>query len=161
MTVERSLKLPRGSVPRRVLTELSHIDRTDRTDRIDRIGRPTLPDDPIHLSPDAVCRLLSNGRRRIVVDAVAALDAGADTVIGDLAVRIAAIEHGVEEFQVASEQRKSAYVSLLQCHLPKLDDAGVVEWDRRSGAVSRGDSIDELADLIAAIERVCSRERTE
>lgn len=159
MTVERSLDLPWSSVPRRVLTELVRTD-PDHAHHIDYVDRPVPPDEPIHLPSDVVCRLLSNGRRRVVIDEVAALDASEETTIGDLAVRIAAVENDIDLNRVTSEQRKSAYVSLLQCHLPKLDDAGVVSWDRRSGAVSRGASIDELADLIGAIERVCSRERT-
>ena len=75
---------------------------------------------------------------------------------GEIAERIAATEHDIEVRRVASGQRKSAYVSLLQCHPLKLDDAEVVEWDRRSGAIGRGTSVDELAVLIDAIERVCS-----
>ena len=75
---------------------------------------------------------------------------------GEIAERIAATEHGIEVRRIHSGQRKSAYVSLLQCHPPKLDDAEVVEWDRRSGAIGRGTSVDELAVLIDAIERVCS-----
>lgn len=144
MTVEHSLDVPWSSAPSRVLTELA---RTDC---------PTQSEERIHLPIDVVCRLLSNNRRRIVIDEVAALDANEGSAIGVLAKRIAAAEHGVDVARVTSEQRKSAYVSLLQCHLPKLDDSGVVDWDRRSGAVARGDSIDELAALIDAIERVCS-----
>lgn len=144
MTVEHPLDVPWSSVPGRVLTELAHTDC------------PTQPEERIHLPIDAVCRLLSNGRRRIVIDEVAALDADEETAIGALARRIAAAEHDVDATRVTSEQRKSAYVSLLQCHLPKLDDSDVVDWDRRSGAVFRGESIDELADLIDAIGRVCS-----
>ncbi len=154
MNVEHSLEAPWSSVPRRVLTELARTDHTDHTDRT------ASPDEPIHLPSDVVCRLLSNSRRRVVIDEVAALDASAETAIGELSVRIAAVEHGIDVGQVTSGQRKSAYVSLLQCHLPKLDDAGVIDWDRRSGVVSRGHSTDAIADLIDAIERVCSRERT-
>ena len=75
---------------------------------------------------------------------------------GEIAERIAATEHGIEVRRIASGQQKSAYVSLLQCHPLKLDDAEVVEWDRRSGAIGRDTSVDELAVLIDAIERVCS-----
>jgi hypothetical protein len=146
MTVDHSLDPPRRSVSRRVLTKLARADRPDYS----------AANDPIRLPTDAVYRLLSNGRRRAVIAAVAALDPEAETALGDLAQRIAAIEHDVPVARVGSGQRKSVYVSLLQCHLPKLDDAGVVDWDRRSGAVARGKEIDELAALIDAIERACS-----
>jgi hypothetical protein len=143
MTADRSLELPRSAVSRRVLAELG------------RTGRCAV-DGPIHVPPDAVCRLLSNGRRRLVIGEIAALDTDERAALGDLAERVAGTEHGLDPSRVAAGQRKSVYVSLLQCHLPKLDDADVVEWDRRSGAVARGRSIDELASLIDAIERVCS-----
>ncbi|PSP60881.1 hypothetical protein BRC77_14475 [Halobacteriales archaeon QH_8_64_26] len=97
----------------------------------------------------------SDVRHRLVVGEVAALDAKNGMALGELAERIAAIENGIERCRVAAGQRKSVYVSLLQCHFPKLDDADVIEWDRRSGAVSRGRSVDELAALIDAIEGVC------
>lgn len=144
MPVEHPLDTPLRSVPRCVLAELAGIDR------------PVPPCKPIHLPLDTVCRLLSNRRRRTVIAAVAALDASEETAIGELAERIAAAENGIDLDRVSAGQRKSAYVSLLQCHLPKLDDAGVIDWDRRSGAVARGNSIAELAALIGAIERVCS-----
>ena len=143
MTTERSLDASLSSGPRGGLAELARADR--------RISS----DEPIHLPLDAVCRLLSNSRRRLVVGEVAALDAKNGMALGELAERIAAIENGIERCRVAAGQRKSAYVSLLQCHFPKLDDADVIEWDRRSGAVSRGRSVDELAALIDAIEGVC------
>ncbi|PSP76024.1 hypothetical protein BRC86_02665 [Halobacteriales archaeon QS_3_64_16] len=142
MTTERSPDTPSTSGPGGALAELALADRP-------------AADDPIHLPLDTVCRLLSNSRRRLVVGEVAALDAKKGTALSNLAERIAAIENGIEQCRVAAGQRKSVYVSLLQCHLPKLDDADVVDWDRRSGAVSRGRSVDELAALIDAIEAVC------
>jgi hypothetical protein len=142
MTIERSPDTPSSFSPEGTLAELAIADH------------PTA-DEPIHLPFDTVCRLLSNSRRRLVVREVAGLNPEKETPLGELAERVAAIENGIELCRVAAGQRKSAYVSLLQCHLPKLDDADVIEWDRRSGAVSRGRSVDELAALIDAIEGVC------
>jgi hypothetical protein len=121
---------------------------------------PNCFDEPIHLPMDALCRLLSNSRRRAVIGRVATLSENEQTSIAVLAEQIIAEEKRLPRERVSSGQRKSGYVSLLQCHLPKLDDAGVVEWNQRSGAVSRGASIDELAGLISALGQTCTSERT-
>jgi hypothetical protein len=112
----------------------------------------------IPLATDTVCELISNARRRAVIRHIAALDGERTVGMGDLARAIAGEEHDIPPARVSAEQRKTVYVSLLQNHLPKLDTANVVEWNDRSGAVARGRSVDELAALVEAIERVCESE---
>jgi hypothetical protein len=109
----------------------------------------------IALATETACELTSNARRRAVLGHVAALDGNESVGMGTLARRIAGEEHDIAPAAVSSEQRKTVYVSLLQNHLPKLDDAGVVAWDDRSGEVARGHSIDALASLVDGIERAC------
>lgn len=45
-----------------------------------------------------------------------------------------------------------AEIALVHTHLPKLEDAGYVEWDRETGTVSKGPQFDEVAPLIELIE---------
>ncbi|UIO99193.1 hypothetical protein Hbl1158_11710 [Halobaculum sp. CBA1158] len=49
--------------------------------------------------------------------------------IGELAEHVAAWENGVDPAEVDSTQRRRAYVSLHQTHLPRLDDAGVLTYE--------------------------------
>jgi hypothetical protein len=85
------------------------------------------------LSKDAVFFLLKNRRRREVVEHLIAADG--DVQFDDLVRAVAAeeMEKGVEE--LTYKERKSVHTSLYQSHLPKLQEAGVVEYDRRSGSV--------------------------
>ena len=117
------------------------------------------PAGSIPLSTETVCELISNARRRAVVRRVAALADTESVEMGDLAREIAGEEHDISPATVSAEQRKTVYVSLLQNHLPKLDAAGVVDWNDRSGDVAHGQSVDELAALVEGIERACEPER--
>lgn len=130
-------------VPQWLLSGLSAADGTDR------------PTGSIPLSTETVCELISNARRRAVVHHVAALDADESIQMGDLARTIAGEENDIAPTTVSAEQRKTVYVSLLQNHLPKLDSAGVVEWNDRSGDITHGRSVDELAALVESIEHAC------
>jgi hypothetical protein len=42
---------------------------------------------------------------------------------------------------------------LYHVHLPKLGDAGYVEWDRESGSVRRGPNFDEVEPLVDLLHR--------
>jgi hypothetical protein len=113
------------------------------------------PSGSIPLSTGTVCELISNARRRAVIEHVAALDADEDVGMGDLARTIAGEEHDIPPATVSAEQRKTVYVSLLQNHLPKLDAASVVAWNDRSGMVAHGECVDSLAGLVESIDRAC------
>jgi len=85
------------------------------------------------LSKDDVFFLLKNRRRREVVEHL--IGADGDVQFDDLVRAVAAeeMEKGIEE--LTYKERKSVHTSLYQSHLPKLQEAGVVEYDRRSGSV--------------------------
>ncbi|WP_144900798.1 DUF7344 domain-containing protein [Halobellus captivus] len=78
---------------------------------------------------DVIFTALSNRRRRLVVRVLR--EAGEPLDIGELATRIAAHENGIDPDAVTHRQRKSAYTSLHQNHLPRLTDAGFLTVDRR------------------------------
>jgi hypothetical protein len=77
-----------------------------------------LPETDIH-------DILRNDRRRNVIKYLQ--ETGREVSLRDLAVRIAEIETG--ESPPPSNIRDSVYISLHQTHLPKLDDAGIVDYD--------------------------------
>ena len=43
-------------------------------------------------------------------------------------------------------------VDLVHCHLPKLEEAGYIEWDQKTGEISRGPSFEEIEPLLALLE---------
>ena len=54
----------------------------------------------------------------------------------ELAERVAAEENGVPREELSSAQRKRVYVSLYQTHVPKMEDAGLVDYDQETSMVS-------------------------
>lgn len=76
--------------------------------------------------------ILRNERRRYALRHL--LDAG-ETSIGEVAEHIAAAETDKSTDNISSGERKARYVTLYQCHLPKLSMAGVVDYDERAGTV--------------------------
>lgn len=107
----------------------------------------------ISLSEDTVYALLSAKRRREVIRHIHYdISAGEAMDVGDAAVYVAAVENDKHPDEVTSKEREAAYVGLYQDHLPKLDDAGVVKWDRRAGTIERGDDLGALAQLLGDVE---------
>lgn len=94
------------------------------------------------LSRDVVFGLLSAKRRRRLLQYLDENEG--QTTIGDVAEHIGAAENGVEVAQLSSDQRKRVYVALYQCHLPKMDDAGVIEYDRNRGTIELRERAEQL-----------------
>lgn len=84
--------------------------------------------------------MLSSRRRRHALQALAATD---EIDLGPLAEQVAAWENEKSVAAVTSDERKRVYTSLQQSHLPKLDDAGLVEFDKRSGVVVPSPTLEE------------------
>jgi DNA-binding transcriptional ArsR family regulator len=94
---------------------------------------------------DVVFEVLQNARRRRVLRY---LDDEGPTTIGDIATHIAALENGIEERAVSSDQRKLVYVSLYQSHLERLHDAGCISYDKDRGTVEPGRELDEYLSIM-------------
>jgi hypothetical protein len=89
------------------------------------------------LSKSEIFEILSADRRQEVLRY---LDrAGGTADLGELAEHIAAIECDCERVQLSSQQRKRAYVGLYQCHLPKMSDMGVIDYDQDRGNIELND----------------------
>ncbi|MFC6838466.1 DUF7344 domain-containing protein [Halomarina ordinaria] len=91
---------------------------------------------------DDLFHLLQNQRRRRVLSYLRDADDQVD--MRDVAEHIAALENDVEVTALSSAQRKRVYVGLYQCHLPKLDEAGVIHYDQSRGTVERTGITDQL-----------------
>jgi hypothetical protein len=97
---------------------------------------------------DTVFDLLSNHRRRLVLRY---LESEGEAALGDLAEVIAGHENDKPRAEVTATERKRTYVALYQCHVPKLEEADVVETDR-SREVRAGPNAPQLLSVLESAE---------
>ncbi len=127
-------------------TDTPQTQRTDRPPANAATEAETAPPEPLSL--DLVFEVLKNERRRRVLKYLAA---NPETVsLSDLAEHIAAIENDKPEAALSSQERKRVYVGLYQCHLPKMDDTDVVEFDGDRGTISLGPNAEQLYPFLEA-----------
>lgn len=86
------------------------------------------------LSKSHIFDLLSADRRQEVLRYLDRNDGTAD--LGEVAEHIASQECDCKIEQLNSQQRKRVYVGLYQCHLPKMADAGVIDYDPDRGDIA-------------------------
>ena len=104
--------------------------------------RSVADDEEDSLSKDVIFELLKNRRRREVLQYL--LETEETVTLGELAEQIAAWENDTEVTALSSDQRKRVYVALYQTHLPKMDDAGIIEYDQDRGLIDLSDNADLL-----------------
>lgn len=86
--------------------------------------------------------VLSNERRRYVVRALR--DSNSSVDLGGLAEQVAAWENDIPLGEVTYNQRKSVYTALQQSHLPKMDDAGAIQFEENRGVIESDTHIDSF-----------------
>jgi hypothetical protein len=86
------------------------------------------------ISKSHLFELLSADRRQEVLSYLDANGGAAD--LGELAEHIASLECDCRVAELSSQQRKRVYVGLYQCHLPKMAEAGVIDYDQDRGDVA-------------------------
>lgn len=93
-------------------------------------------------SAEELFEILSNSRRRYVAYF---LKHCADTAeLGTLSTQIAAWENDKPVAEVTRADRKRVYTSLQQVHLPKMDEIGVVGFDKRAGLIESTPSLESV-----------------
>ena len=111
---------------------------------------PDGPTQRAELTEDDLFDVLSNRRRRY---AVHLLEREGDPIrLGAMAEQIAAWENGIDPHAVSCAQRKRVYTALQQIHLPQMDEAGIVEFDDRSGVVEPTDAMDAMDVYVDLVE---------
>lgn len=99
-------------------------------------------------SRDDVFDLLGNRRRRYILYYLQKSDEPVD--VEQLAKQVAAWIDDVPVTSISERTHQSVYVSLYQSHLPKLDEAGVVEYDQSNKLVRSTDRFAELKWVLDA-----------
>ncbi|RAW45642.1 hypothetical protein DQW50_07780 [Halorubrum sp. 48-1-W] len=94
------------------------------------------------LTKGEIFDLLKNSRRRKIIEYLR--EHGGSAKLDELAEHIAADENDITVQQLSSDQRKRVYIGLYQCHLPKMDTLGVVEYDKNRGTVELQESVSSL-----------------
>jgi predicted transcriptional regulator len=102
------------------------------------------------LSDDELFEVLSNRRRRYTVHALEDTETAAE--IGDVAEQVAAWEYDVDVEEVSYEERKRVYTALQQSHLPMMDDAGIVEFNKDRGLVEPTASLDDIEVYMEVVQ---------
>jgi len=109
-------------------------------------------DEATGIEDEAVFDILKNSRRRATLEYLA--QAGDETVpVSVLAEHVATAENETTAEGLSAEQRKRVYVSLHQCHLPKLDDLGVIRYDQEETAVELGPNAPDVMSYMRATSR--------
>ena len=98
------------------------------------------------LSLDIVFEILRNERRRLVLHYLR--DNDGEATLGQLAEHIAALENDTTVTALNAQQRKRVYVGLYQCHLPKMDDAEVIDFNQSRGTIELRDSAERLESYL-------------
>jgi len=98
-------------------------------------------DSPSELTEEEVFDVLSHRRRRF---ALHYLVQRGETDLGELAEYVAAWENDKSVAELTTSERKHAYSALQQTHLPRMDDVGVVEFNKNRGTIEPSEALAEL-----------------
>lgn len=93
------------------------------------------PADVASLSKDEIFHLLQNERRRLVLRYLRGTEE--PVRMRDIAEQVAAWEHDTTVEELTSKQRQRVYIPLYQSHLSKLDEAGLIDYQKNRGIVER------------------------
>ncbi|MDT3436700.1 hypothetical protein [Haloarcula sp. 1CSR25-25] len=87
------------------------------------------------LARDDLFHVLQCRRRRLVLKYLQEYPGDGPADMSDIAEHIAALEHDTTVDSLRSKQRQRVYIALYQSHLPKMDDAGVINYNQDRGLV--------------------------
>lgn len=100
---------------------------------------------PDQLPTDLVFDVLSNSRRRLVLERLRANDG--EATLSGLAGHVAAVENETPEVELTSKERKRVYISLYQNHIPRMADVDVVATDEDGSVTLDSNAADVLEFL--------------
>lgn len=101
---------------------------------------------------DQVFDVLRNERRRRAIRFL--VENGGQVEMSELAENLAAWETDKPVAELTSSERKRVYVALYQCHLPRMDDMDVVEFNKPRGVIETGPNATALDRYLAGAEEL-------
>lgn len=123
-------------------TAITNSTRTEKSDQLEDAVQPE------SISRSEIFEILSNDRRQYVIRFLLEKRAGDSVPLGEVVDYVAERENDVSNDELDTVQRKRVYTALRQCHLPKLDDYGVVNYDNLRSEVEVGSGIDEIQQYL-------------
>lgn len=93
--------------------------------------------------------VLRNRRRRLVIDILQ--DNGGPQTVRELSEHIGAVESGEEP--PPRNVKQSVYVSLLQTHLPKLHELGVVDYQPEGKTVGVAEGFEDVEVFLETVPK--------
>lgn len=103
--------------------------------------------EPEPLPLDVIFEILKNKRRRLVLRFIKEQEE-TPVDLGELAEHVAALENDKSVSALTSGERKRVYVGLYQCHLPKMNDADIVDFNRNRGTIELGENANQLDEYL-------------
>jgi hypothetical protein len=100
------------------------------------------------LSQDVVFDILSSSRRRYVLYRLRETEGPVE--LTKLAEQVAAWENDTDTDQITEQERKRVYVSLYQTHIPRLDEVGLVVYDRETGQIELAEEATQIDDYLSS-----------
>jgi|AntDeeMinimDraft_5_1070356.scaffolds.fasta_scaffold00766_8 hypothetical protein len=103
------------------------------------------------IDPEYAYMILSNARRRRVIDYLSRFDVGDQVPVGTIADHLA---------DAYSDDRKCCYVSLIQAHLVKMETdrsgngEGVVDYDERAKTITVREELHVLQNAHTCVQSV-------
>lgn len=103
------------------------------------------------LSQDVVFDILSSPRRRYVLYYLRTRDEPVQ--LTDLAEEVAAWENDTEPNEITEQERKRVYVSLYQTHIPRLAEAGLIDYNKDTGQIALAEEAAEIDRYLDSTEQ--------
>lgn len=103
-------------------------------------------------SLDHVFDVLTVEHRRLIVERLA--DENREVAFETLVTGVAAEHSGIDPASLGDGDREPTRIALYHTHLPKLVDAGVIEFDRESGTVAPGPRLGLVSRSLNAVEEL-------
>lgn len=94
---------------------------------------------------DTMFEALAHERRRFLLYTLMEDDAWS---LLDLARKLAAWEEDVSEADADETVVERTYISLYHAHVPKLDDLEIIEFDRETETISKGDNAEQVLTVL-------------
>lgn len=98
---------------------------------------------------DTLFACLANHRRRLLIDCVS--ENSGPLLVERLVEQISARETEGSTGTPSDETRAGITITLLHNHLPRMDEAEVVEFDHEANTVSEGGDFDVAVALLEAV----------
>ncbi|WP_135806124.1 DUF7344 domain-containing protein [Halorussus marinus] len=93
-------------------------------------------------SREEIFEIVSNQRRRHVVHYLHQRDRPVE--LRELSTHLSAWENEEAPAEVTHDERRRVYTALRQTHLPKMDEANVVEYDADRSVIESSDGIEDV-----------------